>query len=1031
MADRDLEGLFERFRREGDAGALGAVFDATAADLLRIARRITRDRAEAEDLLQSTFLAAIEGAKSFERGRSLRPWLIGILVRQAGLARRRRSRGTEILAEPASTAEAPGELAADRELVEAVTIALSKLPASDREVLVPLLLDGRRAVDIARELERRPDTVHMRIHRGLARLRRLLPAGFALGLSSIRVEVVRAARTSAAPRAGLVSSTAAIGGVLLVKKIVFAAAALALVSTIGWLAWPVGDAAAPELASSSPPPTDLELSALSVGQAPDSVDRSAGSAAEPRSPIEAMEDPVAVIEVVEVDGNPASGIAAAIVDAESSVRALTADADGHIRLEPTGERVELVVGGPDRFPRREILLLDAGIHRIELTAGRSVSGHVRVRGSPPRERLVLRLSSLPSPLADLETEAEVARALGCAEYDSFSLALETSADGAFRASGLPEDWQGILRVPRTYTFPDASPQNFGDQTRELESPVDGLAIEIEEMSRCRGRVVEAQGGLPVPGARLSCTVVWQGNYSTDTGTTTDDSGRFELPLGDRTFRSLRFVKVTDAEGRGNTSEEFRREDLGPELDVGDLRLERPPSRDVPFVVRDPEGQPIAKAIATLGDLASTPTGRDGRSALESLPLGAKELRVAAHGFWTRVVALPGRLADPLQIVLERGNELAIEIEGVPGDVDGRIAVHLIAKEALFANSDSWLPGWIVREVTLGACWSAHPKRGEVNCSCDESGRLVVEDLRPGLPITLRAIAGFEDPFLETTIPPLGRAERRRVALRFPETKCVISGRTLADDGAPLPRVRLALIRGDGKSDSRLSDRDGRFVFSLREAGEFQIVAERKGWAAEEQPVTVREGAPAQVEIRLQPSRHVVVDVVNPRGERVPGVRLEVRPPAGFVVPSPREDRAGRFHFDDLPPVPSVLRLSLAGETQERPIDPFVPELRIEVPAYGRVEFTWDPAVLPAAAPEANLYSLIVLRPIGSSREPLTFGNLAEPRGEFPVVLPGDYTLGLETYSNPTADAPERWRVLRPPVPVHVVADRTETVPLSP
>src|SRR5690242_12244531 len=85
-----LEDLFRRFRDRGDVAALGEVFDATAPDLLRVARRVTRDRAEAEDALQSTFLAAIEGAKGFDPQRELRPWLVGILVRQAGLARRRR-----------------------------------------------------------------------------------------------------------------------------------------------------------------------------------------------------------------------------------------------------------------------------------------------------------------------------------------------------------------------------------------------------------------------------------------------------------------------------------------------------------------------------------------------------------------------------------------------------------------------------------------------------------------------------------------------------------------------------------------------------------------------------------------------------------------------------------------------------------------------------------------------------------------------------------------------------------------------------
>ena len=56
----DTDQLFARFCRHGDAAALGAVFDATATELLRIACHLAGNRADAEDLVQRTFLAAIE-----------------------------------------------------------------------------------------------------------------------------------------------------------------------------------------------------------------------------------------------------------------------------------------------------------------------------------------------------------------------------------------------------------------------------------------------------------------------------------------------------------------------------------------------------------------------------------------------------------------------------------------------------------------------------------------------------------------------------------------------------------------------------------------------------------------------------------------------------------------------------------------------------------------------------------------------------------------------------------------------------------
>jgi len=44
---------------------------------------LVRDPVEAEDLVQTTFVAAIEGASSFQAERRLEPWLAGILARQA------------------------------------------------------------------------------------------------------------------------------------------------------------------------------------------------------------------------------------------------------------------------------------------------------------------------------------------------------------------------------------------------------------------------------------------------------------------------------------------------------------------------------------------------------------------------------------------------------------------------------------------------------------------------------------------------------------------------------------------------------------------------------------------------------------------------------------------------------------------------------------------------------------------------------------------------------------------------------------
>ena len=87
-----LESQFARFARRADAGALSSVFDRTAPTLLRLAIHLCGDATEAEDLVQATFVVAIEQAQTYDPGRPLLPWLTGILAKKARLAARASAR---------------------------------------------------------------------------------------------------------------------------------------------------------------------------------------------------------------------------------------------------------------------------------------------------------------------------------------------------------------------------------------------------------------------------------------------------------------------------------------------------------------------------------------------------------------------------------------------------------------------------------------------------------------------------------------------------------------------------------------------------------------------------------------------------------------------------------------------------------------------------------------------------------------------------------------------------------------------------
>jgi RNA polymerase sigma-70 factor (ECF subfamily) len=234
------EQLFARFQRDRDPVWLGRVFDLTAPELLRIAVHLAGDAADAEDLVQSTFLVAIESAASYDVSRRLFPWLSGILVNQARLARRRARKRSEVEQIDVSAEPTPLAAAEERELSGALATALDRLPEAYRTVMILHLRHGLTAADIAHTLHRSPGSVRVQLHRGLQMLRRLLPAGFAAamlpaivaprGLAAVRDMVM----SKAGVRVGAKTSVVIAGGAVVATKIALIAGAVGALALACW-----------------------------------------------------------------------------------------------------------------------------------------------------------------------------------------------------------------------------------------------------------------------------------------------------------------------------------------------------------------------------------------------------------------------------------------------------------------------------------------------------------------------------------------------------------------------------------------------------------------------------------------------------------------------------------------------------------------------------------------------------------------------------------------------------------------------------
>lgn len=75
--------------RDGDADAFAAVLDAWSTGMLRVARGFVSTGATAEEVVQDTWLAVIEGLGGFAGRSSLKTWVFSILI---NIARRRGAR---------------------------------------------------------------------------------------------------------------------------------------------------------------------------------------------------------------------------------------------------------------------------------------------------------------------------------------------------------------------------------------------------------------------------------------------------------------------------------------------------------------------------------------------------------------------------------------------------------------------------------------------------------------------------------------------------------------------------------------------------------------------------------------------------------------------------------------------------------------------------------------------------------------------------------------------------------------------------
>src|SRR5262245_14688083 len=152
--------------------------------LFGYAMTLTRDRTEAEDLVQETYVRGARAASQLAADSNLKSWLF-VVMRNAWLNQlRRQNNGPRFVGledDESIDAVLPAEESTNPQVVylrkierTEIRIALESLPCAYREIIVLRDIEGLSYQEIATVLDCPAGTVMSRLARGRERLRKLL-----------------------------------------------------------------------------------------------------------------------------------------------------------------------------------------------------------------------------------------------------------------------------------------------------------------------------------------------------------------------------------------------------------------------------------------------------------------------------------------------------------------------------------------------------------------------------------------------------------------------------------------------------------------------------------------------------------------------------------------------------------------------------------------------------------------------------------------------------------------------------------------
>jgi RNA polymerase sigma-70 factor, ECF subfamily len=176
----------------GDESAFIDVIERYHARLLRLAGSFVARRDVAEDVVQETWIAVLNGIGGFQGRSAFRSWLFQICVNKAKSAAVREQRVIPVdpadldvdaadfeadgsfAVSPLRWADQVSEQAVDSPLVEHVHRAIDALPAGQRQVLTLRDVEGLSAAEVSTVLSITDVNQRVLLHRGRRQVRRAI-----------------------------------------------------------------------------------------------------------------------------------------------------------------------------------------------------------------------------------------------------------------------------------------------------------------------------------------------------------------------------------------------------------------------------------------------------------------------------------------------------------------------------------------------------------------------------------------------------------------------------------------------------------------------------------------------------------------------------------------------------------------------------------------------------------------------------------------------------------------------------------------